>query len=133
LALLSGIEPQNINCCIKSCIAFTCEYADLKQCPFYGEYRHTSSGQVCCKFSYLPIIPHLQAYFQNEAQVRLVLYRHHFKPCPGTITDIFDGEWYHSLLSTPVMIDGVAQLHCYFSHKHDIALGLSVDHYLLFK
>lgn len=133
LALLSGIEPQNIDCCIKSCIAFTRGYTDLEQCPFCGEHHYTSSGQARRKFSYLPIIPRLQAYFQNEAKVQLLLYRHHFKPCPGTITNIFDGEWYHSLLDTPVTIDGVAQPHCYFNHKYDIALSLAVDSYLLFK
>ncbi|KAF8119859.1 hypothetical protein EV363DRAFT_1171018, partial [Boletus edulis] len=132
LALLSGIEPVHIDCCINSCLAFTRQYAALKECPTCGERRHTASGQARRQFSYLPIIPRLQAFFQNKAKVQLLLYRHRFKSVPGAISDIFDGESYRSLCCIPVTIDGVAQSYHYFNHKYDIALGLSVDSYLLF-
>jgi len=45
----------------------------------------------------------------------------------------FDGSHYRSLLRSNVVIDGVERPYRYFSGKHDIALALSVDGYLLFQ
>ncbi|KAG1885263.1 hypothetical protein F4604DRAFT_1730884 [Suillus subluteus] len=57
LALLSGIEPRNIHCCIKSCIAYTGQYVHDERCPFCNEARYTKHGRPRCTFMYIPLIP----------------------------------------------------------------------------
>ena len=39
LALLSGVTPVLIDCCVNSCIAYTQKYANYIDCPYYGELR----------------------------------------------------------------------------------------------
>ncbi|KAF8549657.1 hypothetical protein OG21DRAFT_1381620, partial [Imleria badia] len=57
-------------------------------------------------FSYLPLIPQLQAFFQNAKAVELLLYHHQHLSTPDSISDVFDGEWYHILRNALVTVDG---------------------------
>jgi hypothetical protein len=82
---------------------------------------------------YIPLIPRLQALFHNPAIIEQMTYRHNFVPSERIIKDVFDGEWYRQLCSHRVVIDGVERRHKYFHKRHDIALALSADGYLIFK
>jgi len=58
----------------------------------------------------------------------------HAKNCrPGTITDIFDGLHYHSLLEERVVVGDQTYPHNYFSDHHDIALGFATNGFAPFK
>ena len=65
--------------------------------------------------------------------IEKMTYRHHFEHNPSCIRDVFDSTHYRNLLHRKVKVDGVDQPYNYFSDSRDIALGLSVDSYLLFK
>ncbi|KAG2121439.1 hypothetical protein DEU56DRAFT_746664, partial [Suillus clintonianus] len=132
LALLSGIEPQNIHCCIQSCIAYTGQYVHDERCPFCDEARYTKHGHPRRTFMYIPLIPRLQALFHNPTMIEQLTYRHNFAQSDRLIRDVFDGEWYRKLRSRHVVVDGVKRRHKYFHEPHDIALALSADSYLLF-
>ncbi|KAF7334036.1 hypothetical protein MVEN_02309100 [Mycena venus] len=132
IAILSGIEPQWFHCCPGSCMAYTGKHAPLQQCRFCEEPRLNSSGKPRRLFCYLPLIPRLQGFFMSPKKVEQLLYRHNYKPIPGTISDVFDGEGYKQLRTRNVMVDGKELSHRYFSGKYDIALGICTDSYLLF-
>jgi hypothetical protein len=83
-------------------------------------------------FCYIPIIPRLQTYFQNENTLMELQYQHKYKPS-NTISDVFDSEHYQNLCKTRVTLDGKQLPHKYFSGKHDIAFSTCLDSYLLFK
>ena len=133
VALLAGIEPVHINCCVISCIAYTRQYVHMEECPICQEPRYSQSRRACRIFSYLPIIPRLQGFFKNPETAQLLLYCHNYTSSPDTITDIFNCEWYTLLRNKTVTIDGVKRAHKYFEHKYDMALSLALDNYLLFK
>ncbi|KIJ13519.1 hypothetical protein PAXINDRAFT_117019, partial [Paxillus involutus ATCC 200175] len=54
LALLSGIQPINIDCCVNSCIAYTQQYIHHEECPYCKEARYTRSRKARRTFCYLP-------------------------------------------------------------------------------
>ncbi|KAG1759938.1 hypothetical protein EDD22DRAFT_781801, partial [Suillus occidentalis] len=132
LATLSGIQPINYDCYVNSCIAYTDNYSHHIQCPFCNESCYDTGGHVWQHFSYLPLIPHIQGFFQSPDMIHLLSYQKNYVEEPGIIQDIFDSEWYHTLCQTDVEVDGVKQKHKFFSRKHDIAFSLSVDGFLLF-
>jgi hypothetical protein len=132
VAILSGIQPVNYHCCINSCIAYTNNYADFDDCPFCDEPRRMSNGQPWRIFSYIPLLPHLQTLCQSPSTIDRLSYRQRYEHKPGWICDVFDSQWYHTLLQKHVVVDGVEQDHTYFSGKHDIALSLAADGFLLF-
>ncbi|KAF8839066.1 hypothetical protein BDN67DRAFT_874805, partial [Paxillus ammoniavirescens] len=132
LTLLAGIEPLIINCCVKSCIAYTRQYIHHEECPYCKEPRYTRSRKPRRTFAYLPLIPRLKAFFQSVETTQKLLYRHQFEYQRGIIHDAFDAEWYQMLQKTKVEVDGIPRQHNYFHGKYDIAMGLSVDGYLLF-
>jgi hypothetical protein len=133
LALLSGIQPINIDCCVNSCIAYTRQYIHHEECPYCKEARYTRSRKARRTFCYLPLIPRLQAFFQNAETVQMLSFRHLYERQPGVIRDIYDASWYQTLCRKKVAIDEIELRHRYFEGKNDIALGLAVDGYLLFK
>ncbi|KAG2749992.1 hypothetical protein P692DRAFT_201712128 [Suillus brevipes Sb2] len=90
LALLSGIEPRAIDCCVNSCIAYTREHSLREDCPYCNEARFNSTRQPRRTFSYLPLIPRLQAFFQNEAMINLLRYRSELESQATVISDVFD-------------------------------------------
>ena len=108
-------------------------YVHAKECPFCMEVQYSPSRKSYRIFSYLPLIPWLQAFFQNAQAVELLLYHHWHLPTPSNVSDVFNGEWYCILCSMLVTIDGIPYSHHYFDHQYDIALGVTADSYLLFK
>ncbi|KAJ7310157.1 hypothetical protein DFH08DRAFT_636391, partial [Mycena albidolilacea] len=132
MAILSGVEPIWINCCIESCAAFAGGYADLTECPFCDSLRFSPSGKPCHMLCYLPIIPHLQGFFQNQKSIDQLLYQANYNHILRTISDVFDGEHYRTRCQQKVALDGKVLPHKYFSGKYDICLSICLDSYLLF-
>ena len=133
IAILSGIEPIKIDCCIKFCIAYTGKYERLEECPYCHENRYTHTRKPRRIFSYIPLIPRLQSFYQSKSMAQKLSYRHDYQHDPNRIRDVFDSNHYRNLLARKVKIDGVQRPYNFFSDKRDIALALSVDGYLIFK
>ena|SRR5260370_30160373 len=51
----------------------------------------------------------------------------------GKVRDVFDGEWYQSMLHTPMVLKGEQTGATFFEGKHNVALGLSTDGFFPFK
>ncbi len=87
-------------------------------------------------FSYMPLIPRLCVLMSNHTYATHLQYcaNEHAKNCrPGTITDIFDGRHYRSLLGEPVVVGDQMYPHNYFSDHRDIALGFATNSFAPFK
>ena len=132
LSVLSGITPTNFDCCINSCIAYTSKYKYFTRCPFCKEHQYGKGRKAWRVFSYIPLIPQLQSFFQNSDMVARLGYRNQFSHTDGLVRDAFDGRWYQKLCKTHVVIDGVHQPHKFFSGENNIALSLATDGFLLF-
>jgi hypothetical protein len=133
IAILSGIEPMKIDCCINTCIAYTGKYELREDCPFCHESRYTRDRKPRRTFLYIPLIPRLQSFYQNKSIIKLLSYRHCFEHQPDRIRDVFDSQHYRQLLRRKVKVDGVERPYTFFSDRRDIAFALSLDGYLLFK
>lgn len=131
LAILAGVTPLLIDMCIGSCIAYTQQHKNLTHCPFCKEPRRANS-KPRRQFSYLPLIPRLQGFFRNPQTVELLSYRAQYESSDTEIGDVFDGDLYKELRETYVTVDGVQRPYKFFSGKHDIALGVGMDGYLIF-
>jgi len=133
IATLSEVIQVKYDCCPNSCIAYTGKYSILPSCPFCKESRLNARGKPHQQFTYFPLIPHLQGFFQSVEMMDLLRYRARFTQNSGTITNVFDGIHYQNLLKEFVMIDRKKLSHRYFSDPHDLALGLCTDSYMLSK
>jgi len=69
VTILSGIQPNNYHCCINSCITYTNDYTDLDHCPFCDKPQCMSNGQPWHIFSYIPLLPCLQALLQSPSTI----------------------------------------------------------------
>ncbi|KIK78486.1 hypothetical protein PAXRUDRAFT_83954, partial [Paxillus rubicundulus Ve08.2h10] len=74
IASLAGIKPIKVHCCINLCIAYTKKYIHHEECPYCQEPRYSKTRTPRRTFSYLPIIPHLQAFFQKPEIIKLLSY-----------------------------------------------------------
>ena len=134
IRFLSGFRPEQYDCCPASCCAYTGPHADLSQCPYCSGDRYNSSGAALKKFTYIPIIPRLLAFTENEDTAREMQYRaHEHTPQPGVATDIFDGAHYTHLKSSKIKVGDETLPTHYFSDDRDIALGISTDGFAPFK
>lgn len=134
LAVLSGVIPTWIDCCPKSCVAYTGNLEDEKSCPVCSEDRFKRDTQQPRRtFCYIPLIPRLQNFFANPKSLTELLYRHQYHPSQTAISDVFDAEHYLALCKRKVTVDGQELPHKYFSGKHDIAFSVCFDSYLLYK
>jgi hypothetical protein len=133
IALLAGLKPIKYDCCINHCIAYTGKYELRQKCPFCNAPRFNRNRKARRHFTYLPLIPRLQSFYQSESMIDKLSYRHHYKHQPDRIADIFDSSHYHGLLKRKVIVDGVERPYTFFSNRCDIALALSVDGYLIFR
>ncbi|KAJ2932968.1 hypothetical protein H1R20_g4108, partial [Candolleomyces eurysporus] len=137
---LAGFKPVIYDCCPNSCMAYTGpDYSNLESCPFCGTSRYNSQKQAHKHFTYIPLIPRLQAYFRNPKLKEEMQYRHKFETTdrpPGEdhpIEDVFDSVNYKSLKGTFVNVDGKQYTHTFFNDPRDIALGISTDGFCPFK
>jgi hypothetical protein len=131
---MSELKPQIYNCCINSCICYAgLRYTNLHVCLFCKERRLNSCGCPQHRFTYIPLIPGLEAFLANQTQAKRMRYWAEFDHVEDIIKDIFNGNFYWPLLGQHVHpVDGPAQCHCYFEAKTNVVLGLLTDGYALF-
>lgn len=133
IAILSDIVPQLIDCCPANCCAYTGNLIDKDTCPYCLLSRFKSNGKPEATFEYIPMVPRLQALFQNSTFSQRLRYRTERKPSPNHISDIFDGSHFKSLLKRHVVIDGIEYSHKFFDDWHDIPTGILGDGFQMFK
>jgi hypothetical protein len=78
-------------------------------------------------FSYLPLIPRLQAFIKSQQMIDMLGYCEDLGPFKGVMQDIFDSEHFRSLLNTMVTIDGEQYPHKIGSSKWDDFIGFTFD------
>ncbi|KAF8755894.1 Transposase family tnp2 [Rhizoctonia solani] len=127
IAALSGVEPENVDCCLNVCHAFTGQYAEEDVCSKCNEPRYDYKGRPRKTFQYLPATPRFRAYFNNPDFIRKMLYRFNFVRQPGEMNDFFNSSRYDKLLHTNIVIDGDDTGVPHFPGKHDIALAIMTD------
>ncbi|THH16136.1 hypothetical protein EW146_g4451 [Bondarzewia mesenterica] len=128
IACLAGFKLQIYDCCINSCCCYTGPHASLDICLYCKAPRY--DAQKCARkcFTYLPLIPRLQAFAASQSMATSMCYRaYEHEPSPGQVSDIFDSKHYRRLCRSRVVIDSKELPHNHFSDARDIALGLSTD------
>jgi hypothetical protein len=141
LADLANFRPLVFDCCTKSCMAYTGpNYSELESCPFCATPRfNPRTGKPYKRYIFIPLIPRLQALFQNPTLKKEMGYRHEQETRernPDTkdnIEDVFDSANYKKLKGQFVTIDGQRMCHTFFDDPRDIALGISTDGFCPFK
>ena len=113
-------------------MAYTGQYKALDCCPDCNATQFNNNGKPHQKFCYIPLIPQLQGYLLNPRMVQWLSYWHSYQYDPNNISDIFDSLHYQTLLKETVFMDGKPLDHCFFSDKHDIAISVCFDGYLLY-
>jgi hypothetical protein len=92
---MSKLQPNIYDCCINSCICYIGpQYVDLVACLFCNKDHHDARGQARQKFTYILLIPRLQAFLPNVIQAKRMHYRAEFKHINNIIKDIFDDKLY---------------------------------------
>ena len=134
---LSELTVQVYDCCPNSCIAYTGPWAQHQSCPHCKSPR-LKNGVRQKAYSYIPLIPQLQALYSDPATSKLLRYRSsYFTPGgaaeAGKIKDVFDGARYKHLIKTEVIINNRRTGLRFFQGTRDLALGLSTDGFSPFK
>ncbi|KAF8828176.1 hypothetical protein HHX47_DHR4000610 [Lentinula edodes] len=125
---LARLRPVIYECCINSCVCYMGPHADKKQCPHCKEFRYRPDGKTPRKrFTYVPIIPRLTAYYRSLSMIEKLRYHTTFQPTNGEVHDVFDCRHYQQLKCRNVKVKGQEIPYQYFADSHDIALGLSSD------
>lgn len=124
---LGGYKTVPYDMCVNSCCLFAGPYEDAATCPYCKEPRLNADGKPRHRFSYIPIIPRLQAYYRRVETIEQMKYRGDFVPDPNTMHDVFDGTHYRDLRKERVKIDDAEYRHKFFQDGRDVALGLSSD------
>ena len=130
---LFGFQLVRYNCCPNSCVCYTGHYAEYNQCPSCKTDQYQSDSSSKAYYKYLPLIPRLRAMVASPALACRMQYRAKHHHDPNKVTDIFDGAHYQSLKETPISIADTALPVKFFSDPRDIALGLSLDGFCIFK
>ncbi|CAE6472142.1 unnamed protein product [Rhizoctonia solani] len=132
LRVLSGLETRSYDCCINSCCCYLGKYRGLAQCPFCQENRYRADGKARRVFRYTPLIPQLQAYFQNPRTANNIRHRYRAEQQsdPNVVEDVISGSNYRSLRKIQPNPDSQYRI---LDHPNDLALGLSTDGFTLFK
>ena len=135
--LLAGVEPELYDCCPgpNACMCFTGEHQDLTRCLVCNEPRFNSKGLPRRHFTYIPLIPRLQAAAASHSLAEEMQYRAQYEHKAGVVGDVFDGENYQHLQNSYITIhdevlkdrNGNPQGTKYFEDHRDVALGLSTD------
>ena len=134
VTFLAGFSAQIYDCCPNSCLCYTGPHSSATSCTYCGLSWYHSNGKPRKKFTYLPLIPWLQAFCANTKLVTLMQYwsQYEYESTPGVIKDIFNSKNYKTLKSKYIGIDKRCFGHQYFDDPCDIVLGLSTDGFALF-
>ena len=123
---LTKIQPQFIDCCYHSCVAFTGTYRNATHCPVCEEKRYIETTKRARKqFLYLPILHRLRLQYRNPARARVLSsYRQSFSEGDShdQIRDVFDGDLYRKFHVDDLKL---------FQDSHDIAFHLTLDGFQL--
>ena len=129
ISFLAGFNAQTYDCCPNSCVCYTGPHAHATSCTYCGLSQYHTNGKPRKKFTYIPLIPRLQAFCANHKVATTMQYRCQSESgsVPGVIKDVFDGENYKALKSKHIQVDKTVFENRYFDDHRDIALGLSTD------
>lgn len=94
IAIFSGIKPEVYHCCVNTCCAFTNQSSSHSICPFCGKLQYSTDRKPQVIFEYLPIIPHLQGFFESTMMINSLSYHANREHAVGEYSDIFDGAHY---------------------------------------
>jgi hypothetical protein len=134
LADLAGFDALKFDCCTNSCTCYAPdEYQSLEQCPYCSEPRRDAAGKSRKQYSTIPLVPILLALVEAGPTAKHMGYQSRFRPNPNKVSDVYDGDRYKSMCTTPVTINGHPLPHNFFSDHRDIALGLATDGFAPFK
>ena len=117
----TGIKARFIDCCHRSCVAYTGEYASLNECPRCGDSRWSMSNKTRQSYAYFPLADRLRIQWKSPYRARIMKsYRQELLQSytKGIYRDIFDGSLFRKYHQ------GRLQL---FQDPHDIAFSLSLD------
>ena len=116
-------------------MCYTGHHANKQECPYCHEPRLNAAGQLRKIFTYIPLIPRLQALYGNREMALKMRYRHarEGKNNVDAVEDIFDSEQYKTLLEESVHIGETHYDRKYFDDSCEVALGLSTDGFAPFK
>lgn len=129
ITFLAGFSAQMYDCCPNSCVCYTGPHAQATSCTYCGLSRYHPNGKPRKKFTYVPLIPRLQAFCANHKIATTMQYRSSSESgsIQGVIKDVFDSENYKALKSKHIQVDKTVFENQYFDDHRDIALGLSTD------
>ena len=73
LIQITGLQPQHIDCCINSCIAYTGQYLSLNTCPKcrHPRWRH-GEAKPFRTFMYIPLAERLQLQYKARLRTRVM-------------------------------------------------------------
>lgn len=127
----SSLKSAAYDCCVNSCCAFLSKYRPLLHCPFCNKAWNNSKGKPQNVFHDVPLIPQLQALFQQPDLVHKLLYRADQQATYSLqrLRDVFDGAHFRSLLKKQVRPSNPYR---FFQDDTDLALSLSLDGFSLF-
>jgi hypothetical protein len=109
LAQKTGINPQWIDCCINSCVAYTGSLADETVCSqklkhngkicneprYYAQRDRDGNLKARKRFLYIPLIDRLRNQYGSEQAKVLSTYRATFDTHQGgSLRDVFSGDLY---------------------------------------
>ena len=123
------IEPNLIDCCVNSCIAFTGENTNKDRCPICDEERYKDGKKLSegrKKAAYWSVTNSLRMQYNDKKRAQLLRYRNEYintndYSAENKIGDVFDGLCYKNLARTS-----------FFTNRRDIALLGSMDDFQLF-
>ncbi|TFK62579.1 hypothetical protein BDN72DRAFT_776913, partial [Pluteus cervinus] len=130
---LAEFQPRVYDCCVSSCCCYVGPHADIDRCPYCKEPRFNAQKKPRKRFTYVPLIPRLLAYFRNPDFAAKLDYRSEYVPSAGIMKDYTDSRHYQRLRQSDVTLNGCPQLYKFFSDTRDIALGLSTDGFCPFR
>ena len=131
---LSNVKTTAYDCCVNSCCAFIgTDYKTADSCPYCHEPRFDECKQSRNTFQYIHLTSQIKLMFLNTSLKEKLSYHANFKYNPDSYNDVFSGSHYQCLTSEHVVIDGTQYPHQFFSHPHDIALGILTDGFQIFR
>ncbi|KAF8747130.1 Transposase family tnp2 [Rhizoctonia solani] len=106
------------------------KFRHLDSCPFCKEKRFNHRARPRKVFWYIPLIPQLQALFQNLSMIEKLCYRSLCHAYTRKLGDFFGGAHYQSLRNIQPSPNSPYRL---FDNFRDLALGFALDGFSLFK
>ncbi|KAK4699900.1 hypothetical protein P7C70_g6352, partial [Phenoliferia sp. Uapishka_3] len=130
---LAQLDVEEIPCCRDVHMAFTGALANLSHCPVCNQPKNDLNGKPVATYIYIPVAQTLTAAYLDTDYAKASSYRRDYKYDPTHLHDVFDGENYFVGQQTKVVVDGVEQEHQFWDGDADVALGIFLDGFQLYK